>query len=39
MNILRDMDSFVEWNLECKDDIEIVIVKFLRYISRIFKIE
>ncbi|OOM11715.1 hypothetical protein [Clostridium saccharobutylicum] len=39
MNIPRDMDSFVEWNLECKDDIETAIVKFLRYISRILKTE
>jgi len=39
MNIPRDMDSFIEWNPECKDDIETAMVKFLRYISRILKIE
>ncbi|WP_238917999.1 hypothetical protein [Clostridium sp. YIM B02555] len=39
MNIPRDMDSFVEWNPECKEDIETAIVKFLRYISRILKTE
>ncbi|WP_459480889.1 hypothetical protein [Clostridium saccharoperbutylacetonicum] len=39
MNIPRDMNSFIEWNLKCKDDIEIAMVKFLRYISRILKTE
>ncbi|AGF55364.1 hypothetical protein B0P06_000547 [Clostridium saccharoperbutylacetonicum] len=39
MNIPRDMNSFIEWNPGCKDDIETAMVKFLRYISRILKTE
>lgn len=39
MNIPRNMDSFIEWNPECKDDIQAAMVKFWEYIRRILKTE
>lgn len=39
MDIPRDMNSFIEWNPECKDEIQTAMVKFSRCIRRILKIK
>ncbi|MHC1686066.1 MAG: hypothetical protein AB6733_24580 [Clostridiaceae bacterium] len=39
MNVPNHMDSFIEWNPGCEDEIETAKIEITRYIRRILKTE